>query len=111
MSKNNSTKEQESEAWRQDRRHCLHPFQHFASFDVEGSLVMQKGKGCYVVDENGKEYFDAVGGMWCTNIGLGREEMADAIAEQARAMAGPAPVDELEAQTHQLLGRDALGGT
>jgi len=77
----------ESTAWQQDRRHCLHPFQHFASFDEEGSLVMKKGQGCYITDESGKEYFDAVGGMWCTNIGLGRKEMADAIAEQVQAMA------------------------
>ncbi len=87
MKNNESTNDSGSEAWQQDRRHCLHPFHHFASFDVEGSLVMQKGKGCYIVDEDGNEYFDAVGGMWCTNIGLGREEMAEAIAEQARAMA------------------------
>jgi putrescine aminotransferase len=78
---------QPSEAWEQDRRHCLHPFAHFASFDDEGSLVMAKGTGCYLSDENGNEYFDAIGGMWCTNIGLGREEMADAIAAQAREMA------------------------
>lgn len=76
-----------SEAWRHDRRHCLHPFQHFASFGEEGSLVMNKGQGCYISDETGKEYFDAVGGMWCTNIGLGRKEMADAIAEQVQVMA------------------------
>ena len=78
---------QPSEAWEQDRRHCLHPFMHFASFDDEGSLVMAKGTGCYLSDENGNEYFDAIGGMWCTNIGLGREEMADAIAALEAGMA------------------------
>jgi adenosylmethionine-8-amino-7-oxononanoate aminotransferase len=87
MSSVAKTKPTRSEAWQEDRRHCLHPFHHFASFDAEGSLVMEKGAGCYITDENGKEYFDAVGGMWCTNIGLGREEMANAIAEQVRTMA------------------------
>jgi len=90
MSSESSVQEdqsQPSEAWEQDRRHCLHPFMHFASFEDEGSLVMAKGTGCYLSDENGNEYFDAIGGMWCTNIGLGREEMADAIAAQAREMA------------------------
>lgn len=81
------TSSDKSEAWDQDRQHVLHPFQHFASFDVEGSLVIQKGEGCYIADDNGKRYFDAIGGMWCTNIGLGREEMADAIAAQVREMA------------------------
>lgn len=48
---------------------------------------MKAGHGCYVFDEHGKRYFDAVGGMWCTNIGLGREEMAEAIAQQVRKLA------------------------
>ena len=46
--------DQKSLAWNQDRQHVLHPFQHFASFDVEGSLVIQKGEGCYSTDDNGK---------------------------------------------------------
>jgi putrescine aminotransferase len=78
---------QESAVWDMDREHVLHPFQHFASFDVEGSLVIEKGEGCYLSDESGKRYFDAIGGMWCTNIGLGRKEMADAIAAQVIEMA------------------------
>ncbi len=76
-----------SSTWDQDRKHVLHPFQHFASFDEDGSLMMTGGQGCYLTDENGKRYFDAIGGMWCTNIGLGREEMADAIADQIKSMA------------------------
>ena len=87
MQNTNSKTESGSEVWNLDRRHQLHPYQHFASFDGEGSLVMTSGHGCYVTDENGKRYFDAVGGMWCTNIGLGREEMADAIAQQVRQLA------------------------
>lgn len=76
-----------SDVWEKDRQHVMHPFQHFASFNEEGSLVIREGTGCYITDESGKRYFDAVGGMWCTNIGLGRDEMADAIAEQVRTMA------------------------
>ena len=84
-----------STTWEQDRRHHLHPYQHFSSFDVDGPLVMQSGQGCYLTDENGKRYFDAVGGMWCTNIGLGREEMAEAIVEQVREMAFANPFADM----------------
>ena len=84
-----------SAAWEKDRRHLIHPFQHFSSFDKDGSLVMTRGNGCYITDENGKEYFDAVGGMWCTNIGLGRQEMADAIAEQVTKMAYANPFTDM----------------
>ena len=45
-----------------------------------------RGEGCYIWDTDGNKYFDAVGGLWCNNVGLGNEEIADAIAEQARTL-------------------------
>ncbi|MGV8951707.1 MAG: aminotransferase [Cypionkella sp.] len=74
-------------AWELDRAHVLHPWTNFGPFEAEGSLVIARGKGARLWDADGREYFDAVGGMWCTNIGLGRREMADAIAEQAERLA------------------------
>ncbi|MBL9050526.1 MAG: aminotransferase [Tabrizicola sp.] len=68
--------------WEMDRAHTLHPWTNFGPFERDGSLIMARGEGCYLWDSEGKKYFDAVGGMWCTNIGLGRREMADAIADQ-----------------------------
>lgn len=70
-----------------DRSHVLHPWANFGPFERDGSLVIERGKGALLWDAEGREYFDAVGGMWCTNIGLGRREMADAIAEQAERLA------------------------
>lgn len=83
------------EIWAKDRRHFVHPYQHFASFEEEGSLVMGRGKGCYITDVDGKEYFDAVGGMWCTNIGLGRQEMAEAISRQVTRLAYANPFTDM----------------
>ena len=45
-------------------------------------LPVASGAGAMLVDSDGNEYLDAVGGMWCTNIGLGRHEMADAVASR-----------------------------
>ena len=70
-----------------DKEHFLHPWTHFASFKTEGALPLSQGEGCYLTDIEGRKYFDAVGGLWCTNIGLGREEMAQAIAEQVTRLA------------------------
>ena len=36
---------------------------------------------------------DAIGGMWCVNIGYGRDEMAQAIADQVRRMPYFSPFD------------------
>lgn len=74
-------------AFEMDRAHVLHPWANFGPFEKAGSLVIARGQGAKLWDEQGREYFDAVGGMWCTNIGLGRREMADAIAEQAERLA------------------------
>ncbi len=70
-----------------DRAHALHPWTHFDSFTRDGPLVIDRGEGCLLWDRDGRQYVDAVGGLWCTNIGLGRQEMADTISEQARKLA------------------------
>jgi putrescine---pyruvate transaminase len=75
------------EIWRKDRDHFLHPWTHFDSFKKEGSLVMGRGEGAYVFDLAGKRYLDGIGGLWCVNMGYGREEIVAAIAEQARRLA------------------------
>ncbi len=75
------------EIWEQDRRHFLHPFTHFESFRESGSLIISEGAASEVTDANGQTYIDAIGGLWCTNIGLGRDEMAQAIADQVRKLA------------------------
>ena len=70
-----------------DKRHHVHPYQLFDTFPDEGALPIASGFGATIVDTDGKRYIDAVGGLWCTNIGLGREDMAEAIAEQVRTLA------------------------
>ena len=90
-----SRKVSSAEVWEQDRRHHVHPFQNFVSYDKHGSLIMDEGRGAYLKDIDGKEYFDAVGGMWCTNIGLGRQEMVEAIAEQASKLAYANPFTDM----------------
>jgi putrescine aminotransferase len=76
-----------ADLWEMDRAHSLHPWTNFGPFEEKGSLVMARGEGCWLWDAEGRRYFDAVGGMWCTNIGLGRREMADAIGDQAMQLA------------------------
>ncbi|MFC6989023.1 aspartate aminotransferase family protein [Haloplanus sp. GCM10025708] len=45
-----------------------------------------RGEGAYIYDSNGNEYFDAVGGNQCSNIGHGVTEIADAAAEQMKQL-------------------------
>jgi len=70
-----------------DKAHYMHCFHIFDDHRENGALNIAAGEGAYIYDTHGRRYLDAVGGMWCTNIGLGREEMADAIAQQVRQLA------------------------
>lgn len=76
-----------ADLWEMDRAHSLHPWTNFGSFEKEGSLIIARGEGCHLWDAEGRQYLDAVGGMWCTNVGLGRKDMARAIADQAERLA------------------------
>ena len=71
---------------RKDRDHNIHPWTDFSTFGEEGSLVVAESEGCYVYDSEGNRYLDGIGGLWCVNIGYGNDEMAQAIADQARRM-------------------------
>ena len=67
-----------------DRDHNIHPWTDFATFKEEGSEVMAEADGVYVYNAEGERYMDGIGGLWCVNIGYGRDEMAQAIADQVR---------------------------
>lgn len=68
--------------WEQDKNHFLHPFACFPNFSEAGSRVFESARGMYVTDQHGNDYLDGIGGLWCVNIGYGRPEMAEAIAQQ-----------------------------
>jgi len=87
----NSTDNFAKAIWQKDNDHFTHPWQLFDSFPKEGSMIMEQAEGSYIADIEGNRYLDAVGGLWCTNIGQGREEMADAIAEQVRKLTYASP--------------------
>jgi L-2,4-diaminobutyrate transaminase len=70
-----------------DRRSLFHPFTQLGEHERNGPpVVMTSAEGCTLTDANGKSYLDALAGLWCVNIGFGREEMADAISDQVRKL-------------------------
>ncbi len=70
-----------------DRQYFFHPFTHAREHERSGPLTMASAQGSTLVDTRGKEYLDAMAGLWCVNIGYGNEEMAQALAEQTRTLA------------------------
>jgi adenosylmethionine-8-amino-7-oxononanoate aminotransferase len=73
-------------AWDMDRDHLIHPYTDFATFKDEGSQVIENASGVHVTDSTGRRLLDGIAGLWCVNIGHGRRDMADAIAQQVMVM-------------------------
>jgi L-2,4-diaminobutyrate transaminase len=67
-------------------RAWLHPFTSIADQARAPGLVIAEGRGARVRDTAGRWYLDAMAGLWCVNVGYGRDEIADAIGEQARRL-------------------------
>ena len=69
--------------WQQmDARHHLAPFTDYANIRKTGARVITHAKGHYVTDSNGHEMLDAMAGLWCVNVGYGRQELVDAASQQ-----------------------------
>ena len=70
----------------QDRSHVIHPFSQLATTEITPDDMYVAGAGCYLEDARGNRLFDANAGLWCVNVGYGRDEMVEAIREQAARM-------------------------
>ncbi|MCI0547008.1 MAG: aspartate aminotransferase family protein [Candidatus Rokubacteria bacterium] len=69
-----------------DIAYQLHPYTHLRKHEAEGPLVITSGHGIYVQDEDGREYIEAMAGLWCTALGWGEERLVEAAARQMRKL-------------------------
>lgn len=72
-----------------DRDNFFHPSTHLAQH-ARGdtpSRVIRTASGSHIEDRDGNRFLDAFAGLYCVNVGYGRQEIAEAIAAQARELA------------------------
>ena len=81
LSNSRSTKELQNI----DLNHHFHPFTSTSDIK-DGARIIKKGKGIYLWDSEGKKYLDAMAGLWCVNIGYGRDELANAAHRQMKEL-------------------------
>ena len=70
-----------------DKQSFLHPYTPLKDHFENGPTIVSAAKGVKITDTKGKEYIDSMAGLWCVNIGWGRDEVVEAIAEQASKLA------------------------
>src|SRR6478735_9225549 len=61
-----------------DRQSLIHPATSIADHLKNGPTIIAGGSGVRVKDRQGRELIDCCAGLWCVNIGYGRQEMGDA---------------------------------
>jgi putrescine aminotransferase len=75
--------ESETERWRElDRRHHLHPFTNPAELASKGVRIVTRAEGCWLWDSEGNRILDGMAGLWCVNVGYGRDELVETARRQ-----------------------------
>ena len=76
---------EETQDWHEkDRRYIWHGM---AGYNPDASvMVVAEADGAWITDIDAKRYLDGMAGMWCVNVGYGREELAKAAYEQLKTM-------------------------
>jgi putrescine aminotransferase len=67
---------------RRDSAHYLHPFTDTKDLAGKGARIITRGEGVYIWDSDGNKILDGMSGLWCMNVGYGRQELVDAATRQ-----------------------------
>ncbi|MBD8036562.1 aspartate aminotransferase family protein [Solibacillus sp. A46] len=62
-----------------DEKHVWHSMK---PYNPDATFIVDRAEGAWLTDIDGNKYLDAMAGLWCTNIGYGRKEIAEVAYEQ-----------------------------
>ncbi|MGF6883032.1 putrescine aminotransferase [Nocardia sp. GAS34] len=82
-----------------------HGFADMGAVERDGAFAVARGEGAYIWDREGTRYLDATAGLWFTNVGHGRREIADAVATQLSTLAHYSNFGDLAAPVTQDLAQ------
>lgn len=71
---------------KKDIAHALHPYTNLAAHEEQGPLVITRGEGVYVWDDQNNRYLEGLAGLWCVSLGFSEERLAKAAADQFAAL-------------------------
>ncbi len=69
-----------------DRSALIHPMTDLVRHEKEGPLVIDRGDGVFVYDDDGKRYIEGVSGLWSITLGFGQERLAEAAYQQMKRL-------------------------
>lgn len=69
-----------------DAAHHLHPFTDHRDLRDAGARMITRAEGPFIYDSEGNEILDGMAGLWCVNVGYGRNELAEAAYRQMKEL-------------------------
>ena len=69
------------------RDHLWMHFTRHSTYDTQDVPIIVRGEGAYIYDAQGKRYLDGLAGLFVSQLGHGRTELAEAAAKQAKELA------------------------
>ena len=69
-----------------DGQHHIHPFTDHKALMEKGTRIMTRADGVYLWDSDGNKILDGMAGLWCVNVGYGRQELVDAATDQMQEL-------------------------
>ena len=61
-----------------DVEYLVHQQTELKAYREHGGVLMARGNGIHVIDESGKEYIEAMAGLWCASLGFSEKRLAEA---------------------------------
>ena len=65
-----------------DARHHFHPFTDHKTLGLDERRVITRADGVWMWDSDGNRIMDGMAGLWCMNVGHGRQEIVEAVRAQ-----------------------------
>ena len=69
-----------------DGQHHIHPFTDHKALMEKGTRIITRADGVYLWDSDGNKILDGMAGLWCVNVGYGRQELVDAATDQMQEL-------------------------
>jgi len=73
-------------AFSRDIAHVLHPYTNLKKHQQNGPLIITRGEGIRVIDDEGKAYIDGLAGLWCASLGFSERRLVDAARRQLETL-------------------------
>lgn len=69
-----------------DAAHHMHPFSTQTALAKRGARVITRADGVWITDSDGNRIIDGMAGLWCVNVGYGRDRLADVASRQMKEL-------------------------